>query len=106
MQRKKCLRTLAAALIIAAAAVTSSGAARASTYKVIHQFELPKYPRGNLAMDAAGSFYGTTIYGGDTTACTATGGCGVVWKLAPNPDGTWGRLTVLHEFTGTDGADG
>jgi uncharacterized repeat protein (TIGR03803 family) len=102
MQPKKCLRTLASALIIAAAVLGSSGAARASTYKIIHQFEVPKYPEGNLTMDAAGNLYGTTYQGGDTTACPSIGpgfGCGVVWKLAPN-----GALTVLHEFTG--GEDG
>ena len=105
MKCRKCLTTLAWALIIAAAALASSGAATASTYEVIHQFELPKYPRGNLAMDADGNFYGTTIDGGNVTACPgAPGGCGVVWKLAPNPDGTWGTLTVLHEFTSADGA--
>ena len=105
MQPKKCLRTLASALIIAAAALASSGAETARTYKIIHQFELPKEPMGNLTIDAAGNLYGTTYQGGDTTACTIPfGGCGLVWKLAPNPDGTWGTLTVLYEFTG--GADG
>ena len=101
MQRKKCSRALASALVIAAAALTLGGAARASTYKIIHQFGLAKKPLGNLTIDAAGNLYGTTFYGGDSTACTtALGGCGVVWKLAPN-----GRLTMLHQFTGPpDGA--
>jgi uncharacterized repeat protein (TIGR03803 family) len=45
-------------------------------------------PRGNL--------YGTTDGGG-------ADGYGVVFKLAPNPDGTWTE-SVLHSFTG--GADG
>ena len=40
MERNKCLRTLASALIIAAAALASSGADTASTYKIIHQFQL------------------------------------------------------------------
>jgi uncharacterized repeat protein (TIGR03803 family) len=101
MQRKKCLRTLAAALIIAAAAVASSGAARASTYKVIHQFQLPKNPTGNLAIDAAGNLYGTTLYGG---SCSIVD-CGVAWKLGPNPDGVW-TFSILHSFAaGADGAN-
>ena len=29
--------------------------------------------------------------------------CGVVYRLAPNPDGTW-TYTVLHRFKGYDGA--
>jgi uncharacterized repeat protein (TIGR03803 family) len=77
-----------------------SGAARASTYKIIHEFEVPNYPQGNLTIDAAGNLYGTTFGGGSAT-CTSgpVGGCGVVWKLAPN-----GILTMLHKFTG--GSDG
>jgi len=99
MQREKCLRTLAWALITAAAALALSGAARASSLRIIHQFELPQNPQGSLTFDAAGNLYGTTDFGG-STACSSFGpGCGVVWKLAPN-----GRLIILHQFTG--GADG
>jgi len=97
MQREKCLRTLAWALVTAAAALASGGAARASTYNIIHQFQVPKYPTGNLVMDAAGNLYGTTVNGVRSTRCLF--GCGVVWKLAPN-----GVLTMLYQFTG--GADG
>jgi hypothetical protein len=102
MQSEKCLRALASAVIIAAAVLASSGAARASTYKIIHEFEVPKRPTGNLTMDAAGNLYGTTSNGGNGGASCATegpSGCGVVWKLAPN-----GILTMLYQFTG--GADG
>ena len=85
MKCRKCLTTLAWALIIAAAALASSGAATASTYEVIHQFELPKYPRGNLAMDAAGNFYGTTIDGGTSPRALAHP-AGVAWS------GSWHRI--------------
>jgi uncharacterized repeat protein (TIGR03803 family) len=102
MESEKCLRVLASALTIAAAVLASSGAARASSYKVIHQFEVPKEPTANLTMDAAGNLYGTAL-GGGSTACPNYG-CGMVWKLTRNSNGTWGALTVLHEFTG--GADG
>lgn len=44
--------------------------------------------------DRSGSLYGTTSFGGDKT-CS----CGIVFKL----DKT-GKLTVLHTFTGQDGA--
>jgi uncharacterized repeat protein (TIGR03803 family) len=53
-------------------------------------------PLGGLAIDRKGNLYGTTLYGG--TNCNG-GGCGVVFKIAPN-----GTETVLHTFTG--GADG
>jgi uncharacterized repeat protein (TIGR03803 family) len=56
---------------------------------------------GGLIMDAKGNFYGTTLAGGYTTNCS--GGCGVVFQLT-NKSGVWIE-TVLHRFTGTDGAN-
>jgi uncharacterized repeat protein (TIGR03803 family) len=50
-----------------------------------------------VVMDKAGNLYGTTISGG--TQCD----CGVVYKLAPGTNGRW-TYTVLHRFTGYDGA--
>jgi uncharacterized repeat protein (TIGR03803 family) len=50
-----------------------------------------------VVFDRAGNLYGTTIGGG--SQC----GCGVVYKLAPQPGGKW-KYTVLHRFTGYDGA--
>ena len=57
---------------------------------------------GGLIFDAAGNLYGTTYYGGSSSC----GGCGVVFELTPNPDGTWTEQ-VLYPFTGgpTDGAN-
>lgn len=53
---------------------------------------------GGLIFDAAGSLYGTTYWAGSA-------GCGTVFKLTPNSDGSWAE-TVLHEFTGGwDGAN-
>jgi uncharacterized repeat protein (TIGR03803 family) len=54
-------------------------------------------PAAGVTLDSAGNVYGTTIYGG-TTPCA----CGVVYKLAPNVDGTW-TYSILHSFSGTDG---
>jgi uncharacterized repeat protein (TIGR03803 family) len=56
------------------------------------------YPIGGLVRDHAGSFYGTTVDGGEGSACYY-GGCGTVFKV----DAT-GQETVLHSFTaGTEG---
>jgi uncharacterized repeat protein (TIGR03803 family) len=54
-------------------------------------------PDGGVVIDKAGVLYGTTGYGG--SGC----GCGVVYKLAPGRNGRW-TYTVLHAFTGSDGA--
>jgi len=56
-------------------------------------------PSSGVVMDSAGNLYGTTIAGGDASC-----DCGVVYKLAPGANGTW-TYTVLHRFTGYDGAE-
>jgi len=55
-------------------------------------------PSGGVVMDKAGNLYGTTTVGGDPNC-----DCGVVYKLAPGANGKW-KYTVLHRFTGYDGA--
>ena len=54
------------------------------------------YPVAGLIFDAAGNLYGTTGGGGAS-------GCGTVFKLTPNADGSWTE-SVLHSFNGSDGA--
>src|SRR5580698_6432104 len=56
-------------------------------------------PSGGVTLDSAGNLYGTTINGG-APLC----GCGVVYKLSPQPDGQW-QYTLLHTFVGSDGAE-
>ena len=68
------------------------------TETVIHSFNgndgiSPYY--GNLAMDAAGNLYGTTLRG------TSRARYGTVYKLSPN-GGNWTE-TILHEFSGKTG---
>jgi uncharacterized repeat protein (TIGR03803 family) len=58
-------------------------------------------PGAGLVFDKAGNLYGVTATGGIGT-CSV--GCGVVFKLSPGSDGTW-RYSVLHRFTGQDGAN-
>jgi uncharacterized repeat protein (TIGR03803 family) len=59
-------------------------------------------PWAGLIFDPAGNLYGTTTEGGNLNYCNG-GGCGVVFKLTHNPDGSW-REKVLYSFTG--GRDG
>lgn len=61
-------------------------------------------PLAGLTLDASGSLYGTTVYGGIAGGCPGSGGvgCGVAFELSPTSSG-W-KETVLHTFTGgTDG---
>jgi uncharacterized repeat protein (TIGR03803 family) len=81
--------------------IFSSGAAPASTEKVIYAFTGGAdggEPMSNLTLDAAGNLYGTTS-GGGTGACNS--GCGTVFELKRTQDG-W-KEEVLHHFVGTDG---
>ena len=79
-----------------------------STEKVLHTFTSGRdgaHPSfGSLVFDNAGNLYGTTIDGG-TPKCGpfGRGGCGTVYQLTPNPDGTW-KENILYRFPG--GADG
>ncbi len=73
------------------------------TESVLHSFAGAdgQAPRAAIVFDAAGkNLFGTTVLGGSGTLCT--GGCGVVFELTPNSDGTWTE-SVLHSFTGADG---
>jgi len=47
-------------------------------------------PFGNLAVDAAGNLYGTTLYGGSF-------GYGTIFKLVPKTTGGW-EFQLLHTF--------
>jgi uncharacterized repeat protein (TIGR03803 family) len=85
------------AAILIVTMLLASPAAAASTYKFLHAFRMAQSPRGNLVLDAAGNLYGTTYEGGWY-------GYGVVFKLTPNPDGTWTERT-LYNFGGADGAN-
>ncbi|MBV9699069.1 MAG: hypothetical protein JO078_02975 [Candidatus Eremiobacteraeota bacterium] len=71
------------------------------SFAVIHDFTTNTGcgPSGNMALDAAGNLYGTTVIGG------SGGGNGVVFRLARKPHGRW-SYTVLHAFNNTpDGSE-
>ncbi len=106
MKYKKFLGTASAALMIVIAIFTLvSSAGAASKFKTLYAFTGGADGHGsyaNLIFDQAGSLYGTTAYGGNLS-CNSGYGCGVVFKLTPNADGSWTE-SVLYSFTG--GADG
>lgn len=65
---------------------------------VLHTFEASDgaNPAPVLLFDSAGNLYGTTGFGGNF-ACQGGLGCGVVFELAPQSNGTWAE-TVLYTF--------
>jgi uncharacterized repeat protein (TIGR03803 family) len=102
-------RLYAVASVAAACVMTLFGAqaAQAQSYKekVLYNFTGMAdggNPTAALIQDSHGNLYGTTLLGGDVN-CTGHingKGCGVVFKVE-----TSGKRTVLHTFTGTDGAN-
>jgi uncharacterized repeat protein (TIGR03803 family) len=69
------------------------------TYKVLYSFNYTAtngdgaVPTGNLASDHAGNLYGTTQYGGNPIC----DGCGTVFELSPNGDGSWSE-SIIYKF--------
>ncbi|MFZ0773082.1 MAG: choice-of-anchor tandem repeat GloVer-containing protein [Candidatus Sulfotelmatobacter sp.] len=99
MRHNKTLISLGAAVAMAVLTLLMApGAWAQAKYKTLHGFtkEQGSFVHWTLTFDAAGNLYGTSCYGG-------TSGDGIVFKLAPDPEGGWTE-TTLHDFTG--GADG
>ncbi|HEV2397766.1 MAG TPA: choice-of-anchor tandem repeat GloVer-containing protein [Candidatus Sulfotelmatobacter sp.] len=73
--------------------ITPSG-----TFTVLHTFTGPDgfSPYANMTLGTDGNLYGTTLFGGNQSACP--GGCGTVFKLTPA-----GKFTSLYSFQGSDG---
>jgi uncharacterized repeat protein (TIGR03803 family) len=99
----KCRKNLwfqgAALLLIAITVLLSPGAGAQSKYKTLHRFKGLKggtFVVAGLTFDQKGNLYGASQLGG-------AGLNGIVFKLAPNADGSWTE-SVLYNFTG--GADG
>jgi uncharacterized repeat protein (TIGR03803 family) len=51
-------------------------------------------------VDVNGTLYGSTTLGGSNVGFCASSGCGTVFSITPS-----GKETVLHSFSGGDGAD-
>jgi len=50
-----------------------------------------------LVADANANLYGTTLFGGPNNPNCLNSGCGTIFELSPNDNGTWTE-TVLHSF--------
>jgi uncharacterized repeat protein (TIGR03803 family) len=78
------------------------------TANVLYDFggfeEDGRFPVGTLVFDNSGNLYGTTLYGGGSSAC-GYWRCGTVFKLSPSSGGGWTEH-VVHGFAGPyhDGA--
>jgi uncharacterized repeat protein (TIGR03803 family) len=76
------------------------------TLAILHHFTGPpegSAPLARLIFDGSGTLYGTTSEGGPINAdCLPD--CGTVFKLTPATEGGPWTETVLHSFTGRDGA--
>ena len=94
---------LFAILAAACLCIVPTNTFAADTEKVLASFsgQDGAVPQAGLIFDAKGNLYGTASTGGFTN-CVSLGSCGTVFRLSPNPDGTW-RKKVLHRFNGTDG---
>jgi uncharacterized repeat protein (TIGR03803 family) len=89
-------------LIALGLVVTLAATAWAGTEQVLHGFVGRNgFQPGGLVFDKAGNLYGTTLEGGTGRGCQY--GCGTVFELTRNSDGSW-KETVLHNFSG--GKDG
>src|SRR5579864_3881877 len=80
------------------AALVSARPAQAQTFTVLHKFKFTGgmdggYPTAGVIRDSAGNLYGTAGSGGGPTDS------GIVFRLDPS-----GKETVLHSFSGPDGA--
>ncbi len=75
---------------------TGSGWQETAIYSFQSQFD-GEDPSGNLVFDSSGNLYGTTVYGGNNPAPNCRMGCGTVFELSPNGDGTWSKTTI-HSF--------
>ncbi len=60
------------------------------------------FPEAEVTFDRAGNLYGTTTQGG-TGSCIGQTGCGTVFELTQNSNGTWTKTTIYSFQSGNDG---
>ena len=96
-------RVLAAVILTLIVTLMWVPAAQGSGRKLIYQFKGGtdgSMPQEGLIVDSAGNLYSTTLYGGGS-GCGGRG-CGTVFKLSPNPDGSWSE-SLLYAFQNNNG---
>lgn len=82
----------------------------AQHYQVLHSFigypNDASYVVSSLVFDQQGNLYGTSAGGGSGTGpqCAGTG-CGTVFELSPNGDGTWAERLLYSFCTAYDGGN-
>lgn len=77
-------------------------------FSVIHTFggDDGAYPGSNLIWDAQGNLYGITSEGGSSPECFYMGGCGTVFELSPQENGTWSEKVLYSFCSQSDCTDG
>ena len=101
MNRKAVLLSVLLLLLFA----TAYGAS-AATEKVLYSFSGGNdggVPFAGVSFDAQGNLVGTASSGGIVGGCGGLG-CGVVYKMSPNGDGSWSQ-SVLHSFVESEGGN-
>ena len=73
------------------------------TERIIHSFHISDgdLPNSTPVFDSAGNLYGTTYFGGNTNLCPPDG-CGAIYELKKNVDGSWTEI-LLRELQKEDG---
>lgn len=86
--------------VVAIAILAMSAKSAAQTFQVLHSFGGPgdgfSPEWAGVTFDTRGNLYGTTFDGG-TGSCDLTFGCGTIYQMTPDSDGTWTE-TVIHNF--------
>jgi uncharacterized repeat protein (TIGR03803 family) len=79
------------------------GADGTFTERIIHSFHVSDgdLPNSTPVLDSAGNLYGTTYFGGNVNACPSNG-CGTIYQLRKNSDGSWTEI-LLRELQKEDG---
>jgi hypothetical protein len=102
MNYKKFLGAASKALmmVIIVTLVLAPGASAQSKYKTLYKFTGGadgNDPLASLIFDQLGNLYGTEWGGGNLAYCLDDAGCGTVFKLTSNTDGSWTE-SVLYTF--------
>jgi uncharacterized repeat protein (TIGR03803 family) len=87
------------------AAACMGPAAWGQTFKILHSFGDTGdgiSPQFGQVFDGQGNLYGVTDLGPLGDGCLGDEGCGSVYQLKPNSDGTWTE-TVIHAFSDSGG---